>query len=87
MLLSQFWAESEYVPATVEMQLQALSPDVYYVQGKARVATDNQGFISNAGFIITGDGVIVFDAHGTPSLAHMLMGLIRSKTDHPVKRV
>ena len=86
-LLSQFSAATEYVPATVEMQLQALSPDVYYVQGKARVATDNQGFISNAGFIITRDGVIVFDALGTPSLAHMLLGLIRSKTDQPVKRV
>lgn len=87
MLLSQFCAATEYAPATVEMQLQTLSPDVYYVQGKARVATDNQGFISNAGFIITGDGVIVFDALGTPSLAHMLLGLIRTKTDQPVKRV
>ena len=87
MLFSQFCAATEYVPATVEMQLQALSPDVYYVQGKARVATDNQGFISNAGFIITSDGVIVFDALGTPSLAQMLLGLIRTKTDQPVKRV
>ncbi|MDH3635112.1 MAG: MBL fold metallo-hydrolase [Gammaproteobacteria bacterium] len=87
MLLSQFCAATEYSPATVEMQLQALSPDVYYVQGKARVATDNQGFISNAGFIITSDGVIVFDALGTPSLAHMLLGLIRTKTDQPIKRV
>lgn len=87
MLLSQFCAATEYAPATVEMRLQALSPDVFYVQGKARVATDNQGFISNAGFIITSDGVIVFDALGTPSLAHMLMGLIRTKTDQPIKRV
>ena len=87
MLLSQYCAATEYVPATVEMQLQALSPDVYYVQGKARVATDNQGFVSNAGFIITSEGVIVFDALGTPSLALMLLGLIRTKTDQPVKRV
>jgi glyoxylase-like metal-dependent hydrolase (beta-lactamase superfamily II) len=87
LLLSQFCAATEYAPATVQMQLQALSPDVYYVQGKARVATDNQGFISNAGFIITSDGVIVFDALGTPSLAHMLLGLIRTKTDQPIKRV
>jgi glyoxylase-like metal-dependent hydrolase (beta-lactamase superfamily II) len=87
MLLSPLCAATEYAPATVEMRLQALSPDVYYVQGKARVATDNQGFVSNAGFIITSDGVIVFDALGTPSLAQMLLGLIRSRTDQPIKRV
>ncbi len=87
MLLSPFCVTAEYAPATVEMRLKPLTPDVYYVQGKARVATDNQGFVSNAGFVITGKGVIVFDALGTPSLAQKLLALIRSKTDQPVKRV
>ena len=87
MLVSLGCVAAEYATATVEMQLQTLTPDVYYVQGKARIATDNQGFVSNAGFIVTDDGVIVFDALGTPSLAHKLLGLIRSKTDAPVKRV
>lgn len=87
MLLPFPGAAGEYAPATVEMNLQALTADVYYVQGKARVATDNQGFVSNAGFIITDDGVVVFDALGTPSLADKLLGLIRSKTDQPVRRV
>ena len=87
MLVSPLCVAAEYAPATVEMRLRSLTSDVYYVQGKARVATDNQGFISNAGFIVTNDGVIVFDALGTPSLAHRLLGLIRSKTDAPVKRV
>jgi glyoxylase-like metal-dependent hydrolase (beta-lactamase superfamily II) len=87
MLVSLGCVAAEYAPATVEMQLQTLTPDVYYVQGKARIATDNQGFVSNAGFIVTDDGVIVFDALGTPSLAHKLLGLIRSKTDAPIKRV
>lgn len=77
----------EYAPATVEMKLHALTPDVYYVQGEPRVATENQGFVSNAGFVVTGDGVVVFDALGTPSLAHKLLGLIRAKTDQPVKHV
>ena len=87
MLLSPFCVTAEYAPATVEMRLKPLTTDVYYVQGKARVATDNQGFVSNAGFVITDDGVIVFDALGTPSLAQKLLALIRSKTDQPVKRV
>ena len=80
-------AAAEYAPATVEMKLQELTLDVYYVQGEPRVATDNQGFVSNAGFVVTDDGVVVFDALGTPSLAHRLLGLIRGKTDRPIKRV
>ena len=78
---------SDYAPATVEMELKEITPDVYYVQGKPRVANENQGFVSNAGFVITDDGLIVFDALGTPSLAAKMLGLIRSKTDQPIKRV
>lgn len=87
-LISTSVASAEdYAPITVDMQLRELTPDIYYVQGQAGVATDNQGFISNAGFIITGDGVVVFDALGTPSLAARLLELIRGKTDQPVRRV
>ena len=75
-------------PATdVEMQLKQVSEHVYYVQGKAGIATDNEGFISNAGFVITDEGVIVFDALGTPSLANLLLTKIRSVTDKPVIKV
>ena len=87
LLLAGASAASGDVPASVEMRLQTLTPDVYYVQGKARVATDNQGFVSNAGFIVTEDGVIVFDALGTPALARKLLDLIRGITDQPIKRV
>ena len=85
--ISPLGLATEYPPATVEMKLRELTPDIYYVQGEPRVATDNQGFVSNAGFVITGDGVVVFDALGTPSLGHKLLGLIRSKTDQPIRRV
>jgi len=78
---------AEYAAVSVPMELQQLTPDVYYVQGKAGVATDNQGFVSNAGFVVTGDGVVVFDALGTPSLAHKLLQLIRETTDQPIRRV
>ncbi|MGB5605884.1 MAG: MBL fold metallo-hydrolase, partial [Gammaproteobacteria bacterium] len=74
-------------PATVEMALRQVSPHVYYVEGVPGVATDNQGFISNAGVIITGAGVVVFDALGTPSLAQLLLEKIRAITDEPVVRV
>jgi len=80
-------AESDYPPATVKMELIKVSEHVYYVQGIPGVATDNQGFISNAGVIVTEDGVVVFDALGTPSLGNLLLEKIRAITDKPVVRV
>ena len=64
-----------------------MSEHVYYVMGKAGIATDNEGFISNAGFVVTDDGVVVFDALGTPSLAAALLERIRKITDKPIKYV
>lgn len=77
----------EYASSKVEMELIPVSDHVYYVQGKAGVATDNEGFISNAGVVITDEGVVLFDALGTPSLAVKLMGLIAKVTDKPIKKV
>lgn len=76
-----------YAPTGVEMVVQQVGPHSYYVQGQAGVATDNEGFISNAGFVVTDAGVVVLDALGTPSLAAKLRGLIRQVTDQPVVRV
>lgn len=82
---SAAWAKA---PKTgVPMSLQALSERVYIVQGEAGIATDNAGFISNAGVILTGDGVIVIDALGTPALAEQLVGEIKKITDQPIKAV
>jgi len=74
-------------PATVEMTVKQVSEHVYYVEGAPGVATDNQGFISNAGFVVTGAGVVVFDALGTPALGELLLEEIRHVTDQPVVRV
>ena len=78
---------SEYPPSSVDMHLQRLSDHVYLVQGEAGVPTDNEGFISNAGVVVTEDGVVVFDALGTPSLANLLLAKIRDITDKPIVRV
>jgi glyoxylase-like metal-dependent hydrolase (beta-lactamase superfamily II) len=76
-----------YPPSTVPMALQQASEHCYYVQGKAGTATDNEGFISNAGVVITREGVVVIDALGSPSLAQQLMQQIRRVTDKPVVKV
>ncbi len=79
--------KTSYPAADVEMKLKQVSEHVYYVQGKAGIATDNEGFISNAGFIVTEEGVVVFDTLGTPSLANMFLAKIRSVTDKPILKV
>ncbi|MDH5183286.1 MAG: MBL fold metallo-hydrolase [Gammaproteobacteria bacterium] len=76
-----------YPEATAEMTLVQVSEHSYYVQGAAGVATDNQGFISNAGAIVTSDGVVIFDTLGTPALASKMIRLLREVTDQPIKRV
>ncbi|RSZ60618.1 MBL fold metallo-hydrolase [Massilia atriviolacea] len=65
-----------------------VSPHVYYFHGKSGMAdTDNQGFMSNAGFVVTRDGVVVFDALGTPALGEAMLKAIRKVTAQPVRRV
>ncbi|WP_200849405.1 MBL fold metallo-hydrolase, partial [Klebsiella pneumoniae] len=51
------------------------------------VSLQNQGFNANAGFVITGEGVVVFDALGTPGLGVALLREIRQRTSLPIRRV
>jgi len=61
---------------------------IHYVLGHPGVpSADNQGHTSNAGFVVTDEGVVVFDALGTPSLGRALLQKIRGITDKPVKFV
>ncbi|MFP5506648.1 MAG: MBL fold metallo-hydrolase [Gammaproteobacteria bacterium] len=78
---------ADSAPATVDMELKQVSEHVYYVEGAAGIATDNQGFISNASVVVTGAGVVVFDALGTPSLADLLVKKIRAITDQRIHLV
>ena len=80
-------AKTIYPETNVKMELKQVSEHVYYVQGEAGIATDNEGFISNAGFVVTDDGVVVFDTLGTPSLANLLLTKIRTITDKPILKV
>lgn len=76
-----------YAPITVPMQVQQVGEHSYYVMGAPGMATDNEGFISNAGFVVTDAGVVVFDALGSPSLAWALRQKIREISDQPVVKV
>jgi glyoxylase-like metal-dependent hydrolase (beta-lactamase superfamily II) len=61
---------------------------LYYVEGRPGVASrENQGFNSNAGFVVTGAGVVVVDALGTEPLGHALVAAVRRVTARPIRRV
>jgi len=64
-----------------------LSQHVYYLQGATGIATDNYGFVSNAAFVVTDEGVVVFDTLGTPVLGARLLSEIRKVTDAPIRVV
>lgn len=80
-------ASAEYVLSEVEMTPIQVSEHVWYVKGMSGVATENEGFISNAGFVITPEGVVVYDALGTPSLAKKLVAEIKKLTDQPIVKL
>ena len=65
-----------------------VAPDVWFVQGEmAMGSAANRNFISNAAFVITGDGVVVIDALGSPALAEALIAEIRRITPQPIRHV
>ncbi len=77
------WAKSD-----MRMTVHQVGPHSYYVEGLLEEASRaNEGFISNAGFVITSDGVVVFDSLGSPALADQLIAEIRKRTDQPIRRV
>ena len=78
-----------YGPVSLPFKLHQV-PDapVYYVIGHSGVpGADNEGHTSNAGFVVTDAGVVVFDALGTPALGYRLLQRIREVTEQPIERI
>lgn len=75
-------------PDTITLTPERVARDVYYVRGESgQATTGNRGFTSNAGFVVTSDGVVVFDALGTPVLGKALLTAIGKITTQPVRYV
>ena len=65
-----------------------VAPNTYFVKGLAEMGgSKNQNFISNAGFVITPNGVVVVDALGSPALAKKLIAEIKKLTSQKVVAV
>ena len=74
--------------AAAEPSIKALpvAPGVWYFQGLAALGSPaNRNFISNAGFVVTDDGVVVVDALGSPALADEMLAEIRRVTTQPLR--
>ncbi|MEX8493903.1 MBL fold metallo-hydrolase [Sphaerotilus sp.] len=70
------------------LQATQVADRVWFVQGAAALGSPaNRNFISNAGFVVTDDGVVVIDALGSPALAEQLLAEIRRVTSQPVRHV
>lgn len=81
-------ASEEFESVSVPIEPIRVTDRVYYVRGQAgMVSRENEGYNSNAGFVVTDDGVVVFDVLGTPALGAALLERIRAITSAPVRRV
>jgi glyoxylase-like metal-dependent hydrolase (beta-lactamase superfamily II) len=79
---------ADYAPVKSTLVPIRVGAHGYYVLGQGGPATAaNEGYNSNAGFVVTSDGVVVIDALGTPALGHELVKAIRRVTDRPIRRV
>ena len=78
-----------YPPITIPLTIDQV-PDkpIHYSTGNPGVpGRDNEGNTSNAGFVVSSEGVVVFDALGTPSLGWALLQEIRKITDKKIRYV
>jgi len=81
------WAMA-YPPLSVEVKATPVGAHSWFVRGLDGAASaTNEGFMSNAGFVVTPAGVVVFDTLGSPSLAAAMLAEIRRVTHQPVRRV
>jgi glyoxylase-like metal-dependent hydrolase (beta-lactamase superfamily II) len=62
--------------------------DIFYSIGSPGIpGKANEGNTSNAGYVVTPDGVVVFDALGTPSLGWALLQDIRKRTGKDIRYI
>jgi glyoxylase-like metal-dependent hydrolase (beta-lactamase superfamily II) len=72
----------------VQLEPQRLSEHCWFFQGESGMASlANKGYMSNAGFVVTDEGVVVFDALGTPALGRAMIAAIRKVTPKPIRRI
>jgi glyoxylase-like metal-dependent hydrolase (beta-lactamase superfamily II) len=88
LLLFPFVISAQQAPEGVLLKPVQIAPHTYFVQGLPEIgSSNNQNFISNSGFVITPNGVVVIDALGSPVLARKLIAEIHKITDKKIVAV
>ena len=88
LLLASWAGAAPYPSVDVQVRAERVGEHSWYVPGLAGAASqENEGFMSNAGFVVTSEGVVVFDTLGSPSLAWEMFQRIREITPLPIRRV
>ena len=83
-----FAQKIKFESVSVPIPIKQVAPHSYYALGQSGViSVANEGFNSNAGFVVTREGVVVFDTLGTPALGAALLTKIRAITKAPIKRI
>jgi glyoxylase-like metal-dependent hydrolase (beta-lactamase superfamily II) len=86
--LGLFAAVAGAQPLPLKLQPKKASERVYYFEGEPAMASSaNRAFNSNAAFVVTNDGVVVFDALGTPALGAAMKAAIANVTQQPIRLV
>lgn len=66
----------------------AVAPHTYVIEGPLALPNkDNQGFMHNAGFVVTDKGVVAIDPGGSVQIGEMVLAKIRGVTKAPVLAV
>ena len=87
-LIASLMGALAYADTPPPLKAVQVADRVWFVQGQAALGTpENRNFISNAGFVVTDDGVVVVDALGSPTLAQELLAEIKRVTPQPVRYV
>lgn len=81
--------DKDYPAVSVTVEAKRLGDtNAYYIPAQSGVPDEsNEGLTANAGFVVTDEGVVVFDALGTPSLGAAMLEAIRGITDQPVRKI
>jgi glyoxylase-like metal-dependent hydrolase (beta-lactamase superfamily II) len=90
LIVATFAAPAVRAQATDDIVLvpTQVSAHGWMFQGEAGMASaQNKGYMSNAGFVVTDDGVVVFDALGTPALGRAMIKAIAKVTPQRIRRV
>ncbi len=82
------WVSTLATAQPASIQAVQLAQGVWFVQGNSALgSTGNRNFISNAGFFVTDEGVVVVDALGSPALAQELLHEIHRVTPQALRYV